>query len=152
MSTERWVGTFGVAMVSFLGMRLSVAKCVPALRSTISVLVLCSILVGQSTPFLGTWRPPHWKPHRHNRGIVFHIVQNEHGVGGAVHFYDPHSDHESIMLNPKLSAGTFAFDVDDEYVGRKLWFSMTVERDGKSADVKGGGGEMLLDFKLLKQP
>ncbi len=56
------------------------------------------------------------------------------------------------MLNPKLSAGTFAFDVDDEYVGRKLWFSMTVDRDGKNGVVKGGGGEMLLDFKLVKQP
>jgi hypothetical protein len=52
---------------------------------------------------------------------------------------------------PKLSAGTFAFDVDDEYVGRKLWFSMTVDRGGKSAVVKGGGGEVLLDFKLVKQ-
>ena len=56
------------------------------------------------------------------------------------------------MVNPKLSARTLAFDVDDEYVGAKLRFSMTVDGNGKSAVVKGGGGEMVLDFKLVKQP
>ena len=151
-SLERRVATFVVAVVSFLCMGLSLTRCVFALRSSISVLVFSSILVAQSTLFVGTWRPPHWKTNRQNHGIVFHIVQNEHGLGGTVHFYDPRSDHESIMLNPILSERTFAFDTEDDYLKGRLSFSMTVEKSGKNAVVKGSGGEMLLDFKLVKQP
>jgi hypothetical protein len=114
--------------------------------------VIGEILSAQSTEFIGNWRPDHWNPRRRHLGIVLLIERRGAGIGGKVHFYDPRGEHESIMLNPKLSAGTFVFDVDDEYVGRKLWFSMTVERGGRSAVVKGGGGEMLLDFNLVKQP
>ena len=135
-----------------LSIMLSAPRCSIVVMWMVSVLALCSVLFGQTTPFLGTWQPQDWKPDRRNRGIVFHIVQNGNGLGGTVRFYDRHSDHESIMVNPKLSARTLAFDVDDEYVGAKLRFSMTVDGNGKSAVVKGGGGEMVLDFKLVKQP
>ncbi len=113
-------------------MRLSPTGCVFALRSSISVLIFSSILVAQSTLFVGTWRPPRWEPHRYNRGIVFRIVQNEHGLGGTVHFYDPRSDHESIMVKPKLSGGTFAFDVEDDYLNGRLSFWMTVRKAEKA--------------------
>ena len=43
-----------------------------------------------------------------------------------------------------------SFDVDDEYVKGKISFWMTVQKDGKLALVKGSGGEMLLDFKVVK--
>lgn len=96
---------------------------------------------------IGTWRPPHWK--KGYRGVVLHIVPSEEGIEGTVHFWDPGSDHESTMLNPKLEGNTFLFDVDDDYAG-KLTFSMTVNETGKVAALSGHGREMLFDFALYK--
>jgi hypothetical protein len=125
------------------------------MRVRLSVIVLLSTwlfpstIVGQLNSFVGTWRPAHWKPDGRNLGIVLHIVQGQHGLIGTVHFWDPYSDHESTMLNPRLTGRTFSFDVDDDYVKGKIMFWMTVQKDGKTALVKGSGGEMLLDFKLV---
>jgi hypothetical protein len=105
----------------------------------------------QSTVFIGNWQPAHWNSNRRHLGIVFLIGQNDAGLVGKVHFYDPRSEHESIMLNPKVSGETLAFEVDDDYVKSRINFSMTVEKGGKSAVVKGRGGEMIFDFKVAKQ-
>ena len=106
----------------------------------------------QPTIFTGNWRPARWKPNRHHLGIVLHIDQNDAGPRGTVHFYDPYSEHESIMLKPRVSGKTLAFDVDDDYAKRKISFSMIVEKGGKSAVVKGSSGEMILELKVVKQP
>ncbi len=121
-----------------------------ALRSMISIVAISSVIFAQSTRFIGTWHPPHRR--KGLRGVVLRIVQGSRGLEGTIHFWDPGTDHESIMLNPKLEGDSFVFDVDDDYVKGKLTFSMTVNQDGKVARLSGLGGEMLFDFRLNKAP
>jgi hypothetical protein len=113
--------------------------------------VISERLPVQSTVFIGDWRPTRWKTNRRRLGIVFVIWQSDAGLVGKVHFYNPRSEHETAMLNPKVNGETLAFEVDDNYVRRKIDFSMTVQKGGKSAVVTGRGGEMIFDFEVTKQ-
>jgi hypothetical protein len=116
------------------------------------VLVCPATVIAQSSPFVGNWRPIKWHPHGRNLGIVLHIAQEHGELAGTIHFYDPSSEHESVMLNPRVSGKTFTFDVEDEYVKERCSFSMIVEERDRSAVVKYRGREILLDFKLVKEP
>jgi len=109
-----------------------------------------TLVSAQVSQFIGIWQQPHWK--KGNRGVVLRIFQGAHGLEGTIHFWDPGADHESTMLNPKVEGNAFVFDVDDDYVKRKLSFSMTVNKSGTVAALSGHGGELLIDFTLNKVP
>jgi hypothetical protein len=115
-------------------------------------MALSSSALNQPQAFAGRWKPPTWGTHRANLGIVLQITSNDDSLSGKVEFHDPHSEHVSQMLDPRLVGNVFTFYVDDEYVKGKLTFSMTLERGGKRARVHGAGGEMLLDFELARVP
>jgi hypothetical protein len=139
---------------SRLGIIHGVYICV-GLRLTVLVFFLCT--TGLCSPpqnvaqqFVGRWQPAGWGDHRRNLGIVLTIAEKEGKISGTVRFHDPHSEHESQMVNPELREEVFTFDVDDQYVGRKLSFTMTIEGHGKRARVRGSGGELILDFRLVK--
>jgi len=114
------------------------------------VLIYPHATLAQSQLFVGRWEPPHWQHSRQRLGLVFNIAEKEGALVGTVEFHDPHSNHESEMLNPRERWNILTFDVDDDYVGRPLRFSMTLRKRPHSARVQGGGGEMLLDFELVK--
>lgn len=126
---------------------------VPTITSDLPNVIRETPDAGQTEAFIGNWRPARWNPSRpRNRGIVLHIERNNAGLAGTVHFYGAPAEHISMMLDPKVSGKTFAFTTDDDYLARKLSFSMVVGSDGKTAVVKGVGGEAVLEFKVVKQP
>lgn len=150
--TDKNVGTFALAAVSVLDMRSSGIRCLVLLTYIASAFVCPTTLFAQSTLFIGNWKPANWNPKGRNRGIALHIERNLGALQGTVYFCDPRSEHEAVMLNPKLSGEAFTFDVRDDYVGTPLSFSMTVETRDKTAAVNVSSGEMFLDFKLVQQP
>jgi len=113
-------------------------------------LIRPNAILAQSGSFVGRWEPPHWQHTGPKLGLVFKIAEKEGTLVGTVELHDPHSNHESEMLNPREVGNVFTFEVNDDYVGRPLRFSMTLKKGAHWARVQGAGGEMLLDFKLVK--
>ena len=107
-------------------------------------------VLAQSQLFVGRWEPPNWHRRGHNLGVILNIAEKDENLIGTVEFHDPHSQHESEMLHPMERGNVFTFEVNDDYVGRSLSFSMTLKKGARWARAQGGGGEMLLDFQLVK--
>ena len=109
-------------------------------------------VLAQSQLFVGRWEPPNWHRTGHKLGVILNISQKDGNLVGTVESHDPHSEHESEMLNPIDRGNVFTFEVNDDYVGRPLRFSMTLTKGGHRAQVQGAGGEMLLDFTSQGEP
>jgi hypothetical protein len=130
------------ATASKLGFFLSLATCLFPIAPT---------LPAKTSAFVGTWQPPDWND-LNSMGMEFRIVQRDIGLSGSVHFRLARGEHQANMLNPKVKGVTLLFEVDDDYFGQKLAFSMTIQKGGNTALVQSWGRDMFSDFLLVKQP
>lgn len=118
---------------------------VAASRRVCLIAFCVSVLAwAQADIFSGTWESPQWKLGQ--RGIVVRISSE----AKTIHFFDPHSDHESLIHNFKTEGDTATFDVEDEYVGQRITFRMTVDKRG-SALLKGFTRESSFDVPLVNK-
>jgi hypothetical protein len=118
----------------------------------VTLLPLQITVESQTSPFVGNWRPPRWRAKGHNLGLVLLITQDRDELLGRVQFYGPRGKDECAMLSPMVNGQILTFEVESSCIGEQLRFSMTLGKGTTPATIKGSGREILLDFKLAKQP